>query len=252
MRLRFSAVLIAVVAMCASAWAYPSLLGPSGIVQTPTTDITEKNAVDVAADYVSLREGFSSIPVRLTAGISDKAELGLAYLKIGNDLDGRLVNLHGKVSFQREPDYPFGLAVGIEFGDLGEKLFELQDVNRIIRVYAVASKLLTPRPEGEAERVGTDIRGQIGVNYERIQNGVTESSVRPFVGLELATAGGTVIGAEWRSEKFGDDVVSAVIRHPFDQKTFIQAGVTKNLAGLAVSNKTAFFGGLGFRFTTPD
>jgi hypothetical protein len=85
-----------------------------------------------------------------------------------------------------------------------------------------------------------------------VENGDSKDSIRPFLGLEFATRRGTVFGVEWRSEEFGDDAISAVVRHPFNGDSILQVGITKNPAGLAVSDETSVFAGLGWRFETPE
>lgn len=252
MYMRLLVAVTAVVVLCASAWAYPTVLGPSGIVQTPNTDTTDEGVVECAVDRLAMDEDITTIAVRLNAGLTDKAELGIAYLKVGDGLDGRVVNFSGKLAVQKEPDYPFGLAAGFEFGDLGEDLFEARGIEKALRLYAVASKMLTPSADEAEEPVTTDIRGQVGIAFTRVENGGREDSIRPFLGVEFATPRGTVAGVEWRSEEFGDDVVSAVVRHPFGRAAFAQIGLTKNPAGLGIGDETSFFVGLGWRFKAPE
>jgi len=43
-----------------------------------------------------------------------------------------------------------------------------------------------------------------------------------------------------------------VVRHPFNGDSILQVGITKNPAGLAVSDETSVFAGLGWRFETPE
>jgi hypothetical protein len=247
--------LLLAVAMGTAALGHPSLVGSTGLVQTPNTDTVPTGSFEFAADYVRAgSEGFS-VPLRLVAGISETAELGIAFVNYGDGMDGRLTNVVGKLTLQRQPEAPFSLAIGLDYGMLGEDLFHTIGLNKALRLYAVASATLREAEggEGQAEQAGPGVRLNAGLAYNRVEfdSGSTESATRPFVGVEFATARGTVLAFEWRSEKVGDDIVSAVVRYPF-RYNVIQLGVTKNVGGLGVSSETAIFVGFGWHFAAPE
>jgi len=246
--------LLLALALAIAAGAEPSLLGPTGLVQTPNTDTVPAGSYQFAGSYVSMDNKQFVWPVRLVAGISDTAELGVANLEYGDGMDGRLTNFVGKVALQREPDAPFGLAVGLDYGVLGEDRFEAAGLKRAIRIYAVASKTLRQvgNGEGQGESAGPGVRLNAGAAYCRIENGSALTSTRPFVGIEFATRQGAVVALEWRSEKLGDDVFSAAIRYHFKGYTVAQLGVTNNVGGLGLSNKSGVFVSLGWNFAAPQ
>jgi len=77
-------LLIGMAALLSSAaLAYPTLMGPTGLVVMPTAVVVAPGAVDIAADYTFLtqsrKDADRPIPVRLEWGLVRNFEVGAAY-----------------------------------------------------------------------------------------------------------------------------------------------------------------------------
>jgi hypothetical protein len=237
-------------AMCVPAGAYPDFFGRTGLVQIPTADTAEPGVYEFAIDHADLElPGGNGWLVRLVAGTSERAELGVAYLSARNSTDARIVSLNGKVALRREPADPFSLAIGASLQDLSRGVFETMDLDRAIRVYGVVTKDLTGQLEQQPlEQPGTTVRGHVGLVYTRLENMSARTTLRPFAGLEFARRSGAMVGLEWDASPAGNDVTSAVLRTPLKGGMMAQIGLTNNLGGLDVSGNHGLFAGIVYRF----
>jgi hypothetical protein len=244
------ALVLALMAMCVPAGAYPNFFGSTGLVQIPTADTAERGVYEFGIDYAELgSSGQNAWPVRLVAGTSERAELGAAFMSAHNSTDARIVSLGGKVALRREPADPFSLSIGATLGELSGEVFTATDLDRAIRVYGVVTKDLTGQLEQQAmEQPAATVRGHVGLVYTRLENMNASTTLRPFAGLEFARRSGAMVGLEWDASPAGDDVTSVVVRTPLKGGIMTQIGLTNNLGGLDFSGKHGLFAGIVYRF----
>jgi hypothetical protein len=250
--------ILALIGCGSAAHAYPSLLGVTGGVQTPSPEVVPAGQYDLAVDYTQLKSGDISIqtwPIRLVGGASDRAELGIAYARLKPDDGdtGRITDIGGKYVFWKEPEKPYSIAVGANYASTGGGLRDASNVDNAARVYAVIGKDLTAKYGAYEEKPKTKAFGYVGLMYTRIKDGGTETFTRPFAGLELKGDGGGSLLLEWKSEKFGDDVTSAVLRYQFNPTLMAEVGATKNFGGFGegvLDQGHRVFVGLNYRFGT--
>ena len=265
------AVGAAIVLVSGTAGAALSHLGPTGVVGTPTAELTPDGYYDVALDYVDRDlSGVSAKewPLRFTVGIGEKAELGASYSRFRDGVSLRIVGLTGKALLSRETESTPAVAAGVVHGNsddcplgllipsLGCGLWDM----KVTTVYLVATKTLhQPEPEygfyEEVEPAGNVIRGSLGVMYNHYKfesAGLerTESETKPFASLELVSPRGTGLAVEFRSkeESISEDAVSSVIlRHRFSPGFWVQLGLT-NAAHTVADDDHEFVLGIQYRW----
>lgn len=236
-----------------TAQAYPQLAaGATGLAATPTAYVIGARTFDLAVDFNEgshrVVGGFRAFPIRLVAGVSDNAELGIAYLALDHKLTGvptsRITGIGGKWQWRQETEGGPATAVGINYtqaktGGVTGKLWSL---------YLVASKKLTE------EEVG--LTGNFGVAWDSWNwPGANQDFLTPFMGLELGAPGGTTLGLDykWKQRKAGatwsESLFGAVVRHPINEDLSAEVGMTNatgNIALLSTSNR--FFLGVKYQF----
>jgi hypothetical protein len=266
------AVCAAVVLGSGTAGAALSHLGATGVVGTPTAEVTPDGYYDVAMGFVDRDLAGTSVkewPLRLSAGIGGQAELGGSYLRFQNGESLRIIGLHGKVLVSRETESKPMLAVGAAFGDSDDFDFGLLfpalsgtvgDL-RVTTVYLVATKTLSePEPEyglygDEALPAGNIVRGSVGIMYNRykLESATLDDSVgetKPFLGLEIVTPRGTSLAVEYKSKEKdlgGDPISSAVLRHRFSPGFWAEVGLT-NAVHTVGDDDHEFFLGVQYRW----
>jgi len=265
------AVGAAIVLFSGTAGAALSHLGPTGVVGTPTAELTADGYYDVALDYIDRDMGGTSLeewPLRLTVGIREKAELGTSYLRLRNGESLRIVGLNGKAILSRETDSMPALVVGVVYGDSDNFDFgilvpslvgNVGDMT-VTTVYLVATKtLIAPETEygfyEEIAPTGNVIRGSLGVMYNRYEFEApgldqTDSETKPFVSLELIAPGGTAVAIEYKSKEktiSADPISSVVLRHRFAPGFWTQLGLT-NAVHTVADDAHEFFFGIQYRW----
>jgi hypothetical protein len=267
------AVCAAVVLLSGTAGAALSHLGATGVVGTPTAQVTPEGYYDVALGFVNRDLGGSSAkewPLRLSAGISEQAELGASYLRIQDGESLRITGLHGKAIVSRETGSKPAVAVGAVFGrssdfDLSMLFATLPSPTvgdvKVTTLYLVATKTLSqPQTDygyygEEPEPAGNVMRGSVGVMYNqyKLESAALDESytdTKPFVSLEVVTPRGTAVAVEYRSREkhlATDAVSSAVLRHRFSPGFWMEAGLT-NAIHVIGENDHEFFFGLQYRW----
>ena len=245
--------ILVLVAGTGAAYAYPSFFSGTGGVQTPSPEVVPTGQFDLAADYWKTKSRDTDVttwPIRLVAGVSERAELGIAYTRVttSGGEDANVSGAGGKYLITQEAEKGVDLGVGANYlswsdgGDLD-----------MTQLYAVVGKNLTPKTEAYAEPSKTKAYGYIGAMYTRFSpsGGASESFTEPFVGLVLSGEGGA-LALEWQRAKFGDDITSAVLRYQFNPMIAGEVGVTNNLGGESeVGTSHRVFAGLSYRFGTP-
>jgi len=205
------------------AWAYPTLGGPTGLVQVPTSDVVPAATVDVAVDFLPLPGDMDAWAVRGLMGLSQNAELGVAWTRVSNSESGSLLGFNGKMRLRSEPSSFFGLAVGASFEDPSGDLFS--GVDSAFQAYLAASKDLT-RATADLASAAVRARGHVGLLYN---NSDDDSSLRPFFGLDFTSPEGAQLVLEYQS-RADDDVSSVALRYPLTPSITGQVGLT-NFSG---------------------
>jgi hypothetical protein len=247
-----------------------SQVGPTGVVATPTAEVTPHGYYDVAMGYVNRDFNGTSLkewPLRLTIGISEKAELGASYLQIRNGESLRVVGLNGKVVLSGETESMPALAAGVVYGKSSDfdytllfpSLLGTGDI-KATSVYLVATKTLSrPGVEydlyGDPQPVGNIVRGSLGITHNRYSfkgTGIDDSTTetRPFLNLEFVSAKGSVLALEYRAKEgdiSDDPVSSAVLRHPFSPGFWVEVGITNAIHTIADKDHE-FFAGMQYRW----
>lgn len=267
-------VLVAVLLAVASGvgFAIPSLSGPTGIVSVPTAVTAPPNTLQAALSYqaikmqevqaasmysasetsgmyapvTSTRRDLAVWSLQALAGVTDKAELWLAYSTVRDTEDSHIWGIGGKVALTKEPEEPAALAVGASYKRWTDGLqvavtsmyggpvtIETTDV-KVLQAYIVATKDFTPMKGEKWEwgpGGGTRMLGSLGLMYERVDPGVGDSQnfTRPFIGFEFMGAGGTSLGLEyrWRDNDLDEKAIfSAVLRHRFSSVLTAEVGTT--------------------------
>lgn len=251
--------ILALVGCGSEANAYPALLGMSGGGQTPSPQVVPAGQYDLAVDYARLQSGSTDIDgwlVRLVGGASERAELGIAYSSLSPDKgeSGRLTDIGAKVLIGAGAGADYDLAIGANYSDLGGGLDTMLGLDNVIRVYGVLGKDLTPQPDIYGEAPGTRTYGYAGLMHTRYDNTGSETSTRPFAGVEFTGQGGGSLVLEWKNEEYGDDVTSAILRYAFNPTLMGQLGITNNLGGFgdALGDDHRVSLGLNYRFGQPE
>lgn len=240
------------VGLAGPALAYPTLVGPTGIVQLPTADKLPAGAFDLAFDWtkIGIDGDVTLFPVRLVAGITDRAELGVIWARAENSGSGNVIGANGKILLLREPISGVSVAAGALVDVLSDDdvFGEIRDVT-VIQAYAVASKDLSA-PLGLAGKAR--LSGHLGLMFTKVKDGsIDESSIRPYIGAEITAPEGGSVAVEFRAKDSDIDrsaVWSVVARYPFAQAFTVQAGVV-NLFGASGHKLTL---GVNYRFHTPS
>lgn len=238
--------------------AYPELItGSTGIVQTPNAHVVGMATYDLAVDYgqisVPAIGRYDGWPIRLVAGLSDNVELGGADYKFRPKPavvpSVKVTSFAGKVVVRDEDETWPAVAVGVQYWYL--RGIGVPSANqRVWSGYLAGTKTLTRSEEG------TQVTANLGVaydSYNRTVGGVTTKAqfVAPFIGMEFAAGGGTVIAVDykWQERKAGVDwqraLFGAVVRHPVSNDWTVELGTT-NISGF--SNGQRIFVGTCYRF----
>ncbi len=244
-----------------SAYAIPSLSGPTGIVSVPTAAVVPNGELQTALSYQSQEMYGGIIDVDLwqlqaAAGVSDEAELWAAYALADQETPTMSETAHlwafgGKYQLTKEPVDQMSLAIGgsLEKWSDSMMMYGAPDDVDVWKLYVVATKDFTPLT-GQAwewgPEAGTRMLGSLGVMYISVDpdRSDRESLTRPFVGLEFIGAGGTTLGLEYRWKDSDLDekaVFSAVLRHQASPEVEVELGTTNaGPAGLGLDDQDIF------------
>ena len=248
------AVGAAILLLCSAASAAPSHLGPTGIVATPTADVVGARQYDVAVDYVKWDTPAGHVkcwPTRLLAGVSDKVEAGVGYVRWEDStFSMKVVPINVKAVVVPEDETSPAVALGAAYG----RYKAIGEV-KVTTLYAVATKTLS-----EAEAKGT-IHGSLGLMYNRYKDSDSDSATKPFVSLEYTTAGGaTTVAVEYKpKEDVGflgslarDAVSSLVVRHMVTPDAWAETGLTNAWHTFCnpVDGDHEWFIGVGYRWVS--
>ncbi len=246
-RMLWLVALVSVLAT-AAAWGYPTLGGSTGLVTLPTAAVTPTGMVDLAADYQKVSDA-KIMPLRASLGVTTNAEVWAGWTKItdGTDFGADTIwNIGAKYLLAQEPKNRASLAVG---GSVG-KAKDGEEVN-LTQAFLVLSKNLALKQSQEMPLSGA--KASVGMLWARASNGVDETLLSPFVGVELMGEKGANLAVEYRlkdSDLDSKAVLSAVLRYPLGgagQPLWVELGMTNGaFAGLGGADNRLFVG-VGYR-----
>ncbi len=224
MRLHIPLIMLAALALCVAAEAYPTLSATSGILAVPTAVVVPAGDSQWAGD--ALFQSDTTLNGRFVYGLTGNIEVG-----VGAVIDGdTLLGVNGKLRM--------GTMLGGFNWALGAAVSTGGDANGW-QIYATGTR---PIPWGSAS--GATLLGTIGLSLTDID---TASAVRPFVGAQLQLGGGTEIGGEFVFETgdFTESITSLLVRHRFSDYISGQVGFT-NAFGFTGNQDHDLFIGLAF------
>ncbi len=258
-----SAALLA--AGASSAFAVPSLGGPTGLIFLPTAEIAPSNLWQFAVGHKTLEvaQFYETLDVSIWGlsalkGVSDDAELFVAYQRITDGDNADAWEYGGKYLISENilprrglfggTKVAVGASLGRWSGAVG--MYEGTPVDvETLRAYVVASKQLAPTYTGEwpvDDPMGTRVVGSVGLMYLRVDADfvTAESLLRPFFGVEIIGQRGLTLLAEYRlkdSDLDEDGLFSVGIRKPMGSSTTFEVGLTNGSPiGVAVGNQELY------------
>lgn len=248
---------LAVVLLAASSTAghaIMSLGGPTGIVSVPNAQVAASGQLDLALGYETLEmyghgDDYMIWQLQALRSVSNEAEVWATYASIDNTFDGSGWGIGGKWQFVRQPALvAAGLSYHTADAAVGQAYLPVWSPEADIdawKAYAVATRDLTPN-QPTLQVLGTvglmlidfDVNSGIGIGGD-----ISEQVLKPFVGVELVSAGGTTAGVEyrWADDVEADPVLSAVLRTPLSEGAFWEIGTTNvDLIGLGTDERGTF------------
>ncbi|MHB0938150.1 MAG: hypothetical protein ACYDCO_03950 [Armatimonadota bacterium] len=232
--------------LACSAFAYPTLAGPTGLVTVPDAAVASTGQFLVAADYYNT-DPDSTIPVRFVYGVGENFEVGALYA-IQSDASAWGVNAKYRLPFALGPA---GLAVGAQYftsDDLEETAMQL---------YAVGTLALM-----EATDTTPAFNGSLGVNWTSDEVdvpliGYDEDAIRIFAGVEAVFANNLRIVAEYQTENEDfelDSTWSVAARYPFTNALTAQIGMTNTFGPIPLFgiDDRNLFAGVSYAFGAAD
>lgn len=251
-------------AIAGAALAYPSLLGPTGGTNLPTANVIGEGKFDFAFDWFNqkVKETYDvgGTPVefktnaakvfRVLYGFAPNLEGGLGYtsqkLTAEGGGDYESISLD---NWNLNIKYLTPLTLGEAAWSVGavyEKFKE--DLGKTWQIYFVGTKVFQP-----ATDLSPGVRGSLGVNYSKSQNGESVSAVRPFVAIDLAFRKGLSFTAEYQLKDSDFDekaLMSVALRYPFTPELTGQIGFSNGFRGVSGSDKYDLLVGVKYTFTS--
>ncbi len=228
-------ILAGLLLFCATVtFAYPSLLGASGVVELPTAKTIAPGMYVLGVDGTDIANG-AEVPVRVLYGLADNLEVGAAYLhgdatdRIGANAKLNLPTLIPGAS----------TAVGMLYlhTTTGSNADLLQPYIAITRTSSTKDSLFPL------------VQVTVGTNVTQ-QRPNSSFYLREFGCIEAYAKNGLVVGLEYQGSNSGlagdeQPLASAVLRYPISQQFAAQLGVT-NADGVVGSNQARLFVGVSY------
>jgi hypothetical protein len=260
-------LVLAVVAGSSAAFSYPSLQGPTGLVVLPDANVEPRGSWTLAADYVNVEtEGrpasiligpdLKLTQARLVWGVSDRAELWVAYtdINVGTpDVHPDYVfpdesgdNSHewaGGAKLQIHDDPATGVKVAVGAGHYDASVCSSCHNIKRDNIYAVLTKESAARSPHQWRW-----KGSLGLTYTKFDfDGGEDTILQPFGGLEASSGRLSLVG-EYRTKEAGIDdtgMWSAGARYMITPNLGLQAGVTNGafyFYGIGAHKASAYYG----------
>ncbi|MHB0936745.1 MAG: hypothetical protein ACYC6A_10180 [Armatimonadota bacterium] len=227
MKLLLTTVLAAVLFTAAGiAYGYPSLLGPTGQVATPTADVTNLGALRLAATFYNTEDDDlaldNTLLARGTFGLLPILEVGAAIWRAdiaGEDLD--TISANAKL---RLPISLIGGSTAVG-AILAQTDVPVGDELTTTYVYIANTRGLLGIPGGSQP-----FKLTLGANWTQIENGVSVDDIRGFASLQFDLMDTISVAAEYQmeSDELGDadPLTSLVGRLGISENFILEGGVT--------------------------
>lgn len=267
---------ISAFALTTAAFAYPSLLGPTGGAFLPDASVQPHGTVTIALDQYadnSVVDGIGQLQnattLRAVNGCGRNLEIGAAYTFHGFQQDADVpsnvnednISINAKYLLINNPKAT-SLGVGVVLmnfpneSNLEPLLYnnDLAPIADISQIYGVATFKIA-----DAKGPMPAIRGSIGVNCTEFDYGEdadSESSTRPFASIDLAfplQQGGRAIRVigEWQQPDSNIDdnpLESVVVRVPLSKWFHAELGTSNAINGVIGGDTQNLFGGIGLTY----
>jgi len=249
-------------------YAVPSLGGPTGIVTTPTAAIAPTTDLQAAISCRALQTlaqaaDMYTAPgdtdatvwsIQALRGVSDQAEVWMAYRRVHNTADSIIWELGGKLLVDQAWLKDAKVAVGGSMGRWVDS-FGMYSVAPgvtdmdVLKAYVVATRDLTPgaTPSWEwGPTPGMQAMGSAGICYLRLSpdEGEAATVLRPFVGLEILLGNNLTAALEYRAKDSDLDdkaVFSALVRRGFGEDLWVELGTSNaSPVGLGMGDQDVF------------
>jgi len=165
--------IVAALALATAAYAYPTLQGPTGLVNAPNAVVAPSNTVSLALDWYNTKDtaGKDMIPVRALVGFLDNFEAGVSYNNAGPI--GVSYGINAKYVY---PEAFSGFKVGAGLGYAqGDKF--AGNTGTMTDLYLVTT---TPIPT-QSEAFTVD--GTLGLQWTQVKATKTADALQPFIGF---------------------------------------------------------------------
>jgi hypothetical protein len=272
MEMQFNTTVYAVfsvLALTTSAFAYPSLLGPTGGANLPTAAVVEQGGNALAIDaqfYDANTTGLdNAYALRVERGIAKNMELGLTMTLqqidgAPSDINEDSFGINAKYLLINNPD---GVSLGIggvyqNFANADSDVDFLSynapaaNVQSYTQWYGVLTAKLA-----DARNGSPGLRGSVGVNVTNASVDLedtsgdfwttSQSATRPFVSLDLAFHGSIHLTGEYQAKDDSFDVnpiTSLVLRVPISHGGALELGTSNATYGVFGDNDQHAFAGL--------
>ncbi|HEY3378875.1 MAG TPA: hypothetical protein VGL77_15425 [Armatimonadota bacterium] len=223
------------------AFAYPTLVGPTGGATLPTGDITPSR-IDVAGDFYDTT-GQQTYPVRGLFSYGSW-ELGGAYTFNRAD---NVWGVNGKYNFPigGHPDFALGaIYTQQQHTDVNATSVYLVHTHPFSGGHMAMTQMANP----------TGLRGNIGIDWTSVDfKPGTHTALRAFIGADYTFADRLSIAAEYqtKSGRLREDraLSSLVVRYPFSALLGAEVGVSNvSPLGLFGGDDHRLFAGINITF----
>ena len=225
---------VAMLAAACAAYAYPTLAGPTGLVNVPTAEVASAGQFVAALDYYNSKDNgktdSNSYPFRVLYGFGNNLEVGVGYDSDALSMtsypdETETLSTSTKALWDVNAKYKipsyFGAdwAVGALYGQANTD----PDNTNVTQVYLAGTKDFST---GEG---APSIKGTIGVNWTQVKATVTNSAWRFFLGAEAIVMPNLSVLADVQTKDSDLDrnaMWSAAARYAFTPVLSAQLGFT--------------------------
>lgn len=223
------------ISACA-AYAYPSLIGPTGTGALPTAAVVPAAQLDLAGDFYNT-DPSNSFPVRAVYGASENLEIGAGY----TFLDGANSWLLNAKYATKADLAGFKVSVGATYDNFSD--IDINDT----QVYLVGDQKF---------KMGNDkdLTASVGVIWSQSNfNPGSIDVIRIFGGIQVPIADKCNLVGDIQSSNsnFGDadPLYSIALRYDAAKNLQAQVGLT-NTGGVFATPDSNIFAGVNFQFAT--
>lgn len=247
----------ALIASAGAAFAYPSLLGPTGGANLPSADTAKRGKLNVVVDHIR-QDYITQAPnvdpatsLRLVYGFTSDFELGATYdRQTGTNVGGNIGETDLD-SWSINGKYVTPFVLGGAKWSLGASYLKYQESNldtNATQLFMVGNKYLYI-----GNGVTPTIRGGLGANWTRMSVlGVEDSAIRPTANLDFIFGKGLTFSAEYQVKNADlrdiEPMTSFSVRYPFTNNLVGQLVYTNSVRGLIGSDDHHLSFGVNYTF----